>query len=203
MAIGNQTASQKIYRIKITLDGIKPTIWRRVEVVGTTTLEEMHYIIQIAMGWTNSHLHEFVIGRQRIGGPDEMDDFDFEPPDNAAEQVQLLELPLKAKDKFSYLYDFGDSWAHTLLVEATLELNPTEQYPRCLAGKNACPPDDCGGIPGYANMLEALADPKHPAHEDMVEWIGPEFDSEDFDLESVNDQLLRFTNWRQESQVRE
>ena len=186
MAIKSQAARNEIYRLKVTLDGMAPPIWRRIEVAGTTTLEELHFIIQDVMGWTNSHLHDFAIGRNHISEPADGPGFDFSPPRNSGEDVAVSQLGLRVKGKLTYTYDFGDSWTHTVLVEAIEHREPKVNYPRCTAGRRACPPEDCGGIWGYANMLEALADAKHPSHENMVEWIGTDFDAEAFDLEQVN-----------------
>jgi hypothetical protein len=170
-----------IYRLKITLKGIKPPIWRRVEVSAEDSLYLLHNIIQGAMGWTNSHLHQFEHAGLTYGIPlDGMDEY------YAADgrDIKLSDLMRKVKDKLEYLYDFGDSWGHELLLEAVLEPEPKAQYPRLLDGARACPPEDCGGVWGYAGMLEAINNPEHPEHEEYEGWLEEGFDSEDFDLKA-------------------
>ncbi len=187
----------QIYQLKITLRGSKPPIWRRVLVPGQATLYQLHWIIQMAMGWTNSHLHQFIIGGEYYREPSP---FDFEPV-MEERKFKLCELIPFEKARFIYEYDFGDSWEHVILVEKIIPPEPDVRYPRCIKGKRACPPEDVGGIWGYEEMLAALKDPSHPDHEMYVEWVGEDFDPEEFDLEWVNDDLweLRFgriQRWR-------
>jgi hypothetical protein len=176
------TAPTRVYQLKITLKDSKPPIWRRVEVSDSVTLDKLHAIIQAAMGWTDSHLHMFTLGRVSYGVPDPNYDEDVRD-ERRAKLNQLLTEP---KQKLSYEYDFGDSWTHVVLLEQVREPEPGVRYPRCTAGKRACPPEDCGGIWGYASFLEIIADPEHPEHDEMLEWAGGEFDPELFDLEEVN-----------------
>lgn len=178
--------SKQVYRIKITLQGSKPPIWRRVEVPADIRLSALHEVLQDVMGWEGEHLHQFMIGRECYGGEMLADQGDVEDED----EVKLNTLIKKEKEKFLYEYDFGDSWEHRLEVERILPADPDVHYPRCVAGKRACPPEDCGGVWGYAELLEAIRDPAHPEHEDMLEWVGGEFDPEEFNLEAVNE-LLR------------
>ena len=151
-----------IYQLKIQLQGSKPPIWRRVEVLSDITLDTFHEVIQAAMGWDDSHLHNFE-QNDRIFEPDNDsmgDGFDMEGEDESKFTLeQLLTTP---KEKLEYTYDFGDSWDHTITLEKILEPDAKVQYPRCTKGKSACPPDDCGGIWGYYEMLEAIKDPEHP-----------------------------------------
>lgn len=186
MAAKQQAADLKnIYQIKVTLRGSRPPIWRRIAVAGDTTLAKLHMILQVVMGWEDSHLHQFIVGKTYYSEPD---------PDGAAigfvtkneKKVKLAQLGLKEKSKFIYEYDFGDSWEHDLLVEKIMPPEEGKQYPVCLKGKRACPPEDCGGVWGYAGLLEILADPKHPEYEDMMEWMEEDFDPEAFNLEGVN-----------------
>ena len=175
----------KILRFKVTLKGSKPPIWRRFEVPDTFTLGNLHYTLQIVMGWTNSHLHEFVMGSKHYGKPHPDDAlFDFRLLDE--DEVRLAELGLKEKKKFLYSYDFGDGWEHDVLVEAILPPEEGAHYPRCITGKRACPPEDCGGIWGYYNMLEILDDPKHEEYETYREWLGEDFRAGEFDVDAVN-----------------
>jgi Plasmid pRiA4b ORF-3-like protein len=173
-----------VYQLKITLRDIKPPIWRRVQ-VKDCSLAKLHDIVQTCMGWTNSHLHAFEIGGEQYSEPD---------PDGMMEtederKVKLSQVVVWGIKKFSYTYDFGDNWEHVIQVEKTLPAEPGVRYPRCLDGKRACPPEDCGGSWGYGDFLEAIQNPEHEQHEEMLEWIGKEFDPEKFDLEEVNAEL--------------
>ncbi len=169
-----------IYQLKVTLKGSKPPIWRRVQVKDNIRLGDLHGVIQCAMGWDGGHLHQFIHQRQYFGAPSD-DDGDRVTDED---KVRLSDLHLRAKSKFVYEYDFGDGWMHDIVVEKTLPVEKGVDYPRCIDGKLACPPDDCGGIWGYYNMLQAVSDPKHPEHEDYKEWLGDKFDPEAFDLEA-------------------
>lgn len=173
--------SKPSYRLKVTLQGSKPPIWRRLEVAGSTTLARLHEIIQVSMGWTNSHLHQFEVGGESFSDPE------FELDDARSERgTRLNQVASAPKDRFMYEYDFGDGWQHVILVEQIGPPAPGVGYPRCVTGKRACPPEDVGGIWGYAEFLDALRDPEHPEHETMVEWSGGDFDPEAFDVDAVN-----------------
>ncbi len=178
-----------IYQLKITLNDVKPPIWRRVQVPADETLEVVHAVIQIAMGWEDAHLHEFIVGQDHYGMPHPDYETGFGPSMQDEAEVTLETIATQVKSKFRYVYDFGDSWEHTIEVEKILAADPDMNYPVCIAGERACPPEDCGGPGGYADLLEALSDPKHTEHDDLLEWIGDEFDPEEFDLASVNDEL--------------
>jgi hypothetical protein len=179
------TTPGQIYQLKITLKDSQPPIWRRVEVPDTVTLAQLHQIIQAAMGWYDSHLHQFTIGRVRYGVPDP-DDFEEVRDERRARLNQILTAP---KQKLVYEYDFGDGWEHIVLLEKVISPEQGTNYPRCTAGKRACPPEDCGGVWGYESLLEAIRDPEHPEHTEMLEWAGEEFDPELFDLPMVNKML--------------
>jgi hypothetical protein len=174
-----------VYRIKVTLKGTKPPIWRRIEVLDHITLAKLHMILQIVMGWTNSHLHQFIIGKTYYGEPDP----EFGAKTVNEKKFKLSQLPLKEKSKFYYEYDFGDSWEHELLVEKIQPATAGQKTAVCLKGSRACPPEDIGGVWGYAEFLEAIHDPEHPEHDDMLEWVGDDFDPEAFDLDEVNHYL--------------
>jgi hypothetical protein len=179
--------ASSIYQIKVTLTGIKPPIWRRIEVPGQITLFKLHVVLQVVMGWTNSHLHQFIIDKTYYGEPDpEFDDWIDE------NRVKLSQLPLEEKSKFIYEYDFGDSWKHELRIEKILQVSDVKKAPICLKGSRACPPEDIGGIWGYEDFLEAIQDPNHPEHEDMMEWVGGQYDPEAFDVDEVNQYLKKF-----------
>lgn len=179
------TNGPSLYQLKITLKWSQPPIWRRVRVRADMPLDRFHHVIQIAMGWTNSHLHQFVSGGTCYGMTDpEMLDMGPEMLDE--KRYTVADLAPAARKKFGYEYDFGDGWEHEVTLEKILPPDPAFKHPVCLAGANACPPEDCGGIGGYYNLLETLADPEHPDHEDLQDWIGGEWDPTYFDLEETN-----------------
>ncbi len=178
-----------IYQLKITLPYIEPPIWRRLEVPGTMTFGELHDVIQIAMGWENCHLWMFYVGKTEVSPESEQFDFPGEPRAKPADSTALDDMLAGRCIKFRYVYDMGDDWLHEIKVEKIAASEPGVQYPRCTGGARACPPEDCGGFPGYLNLLETLADTKHPEREEMLEWIGGEWDAEAFDIEAVNAML--------------
>lgn len=177
----------QIYQLKITLDDIYPPIWRRIQVPGDVSLFRLHFILQIAMGWTNSHLHEFLIGEQYYGDPQ---DDELGTRGTKQEKDYRLEQVIPSDGlRFSYLYDFGDGWKHRILVEEIREPEEGEQYPTLLDGERACPPEDAGGSYGYECMLDAMEDPEHPEHEGYLAWAESGFDAEAFDHEGVDEAL--------------
>lgn len=178
-----------IYQLKITLKCSKPPIWRRVLVRADMPLNRLHMVIQRVMGWTDSHLHQFVIDGVFFAIPNPEIDFGTEGLNE--KRYSLAQVAPHAKKKFVYEYDFGDGWQHEILVEKILPPDPGLKRPICLAGALACPPEDCGGIWGYYNLLEALADPKHRDHAHLSEWIGGEWDAEHFDLGETNAYLQK------------
>lgn len=181
-----------VYRLKVTLKGSKPPIWRRLEVPGNITLTKLHQILQVAMGWTDSHLHSFKIGKIYYQEPDPYSDPEFSLAEIRNEKkFKLQRVSLREKMKFLYEYDFGDCWEHEILVEKILPMREERRRPVCLKGAKACPPEDIGGLWGYYNFLEIMQNPKHPEHEDMMEWMGGPFDPDEFDLEEVNKRLKK------------
>jgi hypothetical protein len=193
-----KAASGNVYQLKITLLGIKPPIWRRIQ-VEDCTLDLLHEHIQTAMGWSNSHLHHFKFGEQFVGNPDLMqenfDEYGYE--DSTTTKLSDVVPPRAKKSRFVYEYDFGDSWEHEVLVEKILPADPRTGYPVCIDGKRACPPDDVGGIWSYPDFLKAIRNKSHERHEEMLEWIGGSFDPEEFDL-AVTTQAMRrgLPRWR-------
>jgi hypothetical protein len=173
-----------VYQLKITLKDIKPPIWRRV-IVPDCSLDDLHEIIQITMGWESTHLCSFKIGDIEFTHP-EMDDGELNMEDSTA--TSLSGVILNEKQKLRYSYDFGDGWQHEIVVEKIGKPETGRSYPECIKGTRACPPEDVGGPWGYMGYLEAIADPDHEQHEEFLDWRG-EFDPEAFDLDSVNDQL--------------
>jgi hypothetical protein len=191
MSVGRVTAKTKIYEIKIELREVRPAVLRRVQVPGELSLAGLHAVVQVAMGWTDSHLHEFDVDGARYGLPDP--DWDAgEVVDEA--RVTLFRL-LGQGDRMDYVYDFGDGWTHRLSVEKVLAPEPGVSYPRCVSGRRACPPEDVGGPWGYEEFLAAMADPAHPEHEHYREWLGGPFDPAGFDLGEVNAALTELA-WR-------
>jgi hypothetical protein len=174
-------AAAALLQLHIQLADIKPAIWRRVIVPETITLAKLHLVIQVAMGWTDSHLHEFEIAGKRYGIPDPDDAFG---PSVVAESRARLGASLMGMRSFRYVYDFGDDWVHKIKVEKMLPPDACA-VPTCIGGANACPPEDVGGPYGYSEFLHAMADPAHPEHEDLLEWNGGPFDAAELDLEAI------------------
>ena len=181
-------ALRSVYQFKVTLHHVQPPIWRRFQVASTDTLEDLHLVLQIVIGWTDSHLHEFSRQGDRYGIPDE------EFPSDVKDEMdfRLEQVLKKVGDKLHYVYDFGDSWEHEVLLEKVLPFDTTAILPICLGGERACPMEDVGGPPGYENFLEAIKDSSHPEHEELLEWSGGGFDSDHFDLAQTNDLLREY-----------
>ena len=164
-------------------------IWRRVEVWEDATLAQLHDVLRVVMNWQDYHLHEFTIGRRLFSAPNTDDDM-YERKVIDERRQRLCQVVTQVGTPFAYLYDFGDSWRHDLLLEAILLPEPAEQYPRCIAGAHQTPPEDVGGTLGYEEYLETLADPRHEAHGDMLQWRGP-FDPEAFSSDDINERLRK------------
>ena|SRR5579859_3353792 len=177
-----------VYRIHVSLMDIEPPIWRRIELSSQSTLDQLHRVIQIAMGWQDYHPHEFEIDDERYGVPDP----DLNEPDVISDRTVCVSEVLRAPGaEMRYLYDFGDDWVHTVRLEAVVEEEPGAIYPRVLDGARSGPPEDCGGPFGYADLLEALIDPKHERFKEMREWAGLKFNAEVFSAQKVNARLRR------------
>ena len=186
MPAKKKSGEKRVYQLKVMLRDIRPPIWRRIQVTSDVTLRDLHSILQTMMGWTDSHIHEFDVFGDPYGDPAVMEEEVLDE-----QSVTLDRLITGEKEKFHYIYDLGDSWEHEIVVEKILPLEKGTPYPVCLTGKRACPPEDCGGALGYAELLEILKDPSHPEHEETIEWLPGDFDSEKFDIESVNRRLGR------------
>jgi hypothetical protein len=181
-------AHNVIVQIKVKLLGVtKPPVWRRVQLRADTRLDHLHEILQAALGWENYHLHAFSFGEEEFGPRDPELGLDF----SDERRVALGELT-DIGARFRYTYDFGDNWEHEIHVEDLLDPDPETHYPILVAAKGACPPEDCGGTWGYADLKDTLADPSHDEHQDKLEWLrlnnASEFDptavpSEDIDYE--------------------
>ncbi len=181
--------SSVIYQIKITLRNIRPPVWRRVLVPSNFTLAQLHEVIQTAMGgWIDYHLHEFDVAGTHYGAPLEPGVMDWGEPVNDESRVKLANI-VGEGSKFRYTYVFGDDWEHELVVEKVLPIDSQITYPVCIKAKRACPPEDCGGPWGYAELLSILADQAHEEHEERLEWVGEAFDPEAFDVSEINEVL--------------
>lgn len=169
-----------IFQLKITVCGIQPEISRCVLAPGNMKLDMLHETIQGAMGWKDSHLHEFVIKGTTYGDPDNPPHGSFASERGTKTKLKFLDL--QPGDTFIYRYDFGDEWTHEILVEEIQEPVPNEIYPKCIAGERACPPEDCGGPPGYEHLLRLLGNRNDPEYEHLREWVGATFDPGMFDV---------------------
>jgi hypothetical protein len=186
MATKKIEMSQDIYQLKVTLRFTEPPVWRRLLVPARLTLEQLHDVLQTAMGWDNCHMHEFRIGDRHFGTPEPEDQFMEMPSVESERTASLSSVLQRLRAKITYTYDFGDGWEHSIVLEKRLAAAPEASYPVCTGGELACPPEDCGGIPGFYNLIEAIADPDHERHEEMIEWVGKDFAPQAFSVECVN-----------------
>jgi hypothetical protein len=171
-----------VYELKIVLEGSSPPIWRRLQVPGLATFEELHYAIQVGMGWDDQHLHRFQVGSKRIGVPESS-----RVGSTTDERLtRLYRVMTREGDSLTYEYDFGDGWRHAITLERIHRPQSEVSSIVCLNGARACPPEDSGGIWGYQDFLDAFRDSNHPHHERAVEWLGDDYDSEAFDCDRVN-----------------
>jgi hypothetical protein len=172
-----------VYQIKVALRGAKPPIWRRLQVPADISLAQLHGVLQVAFDWDDSHLHVFETPYGEFGTAD------AELGRRPEARVTLEQVAAGIKSTIRYTYDFGDDWEHEILVEKVVDRDKAASYPRCTDGRRAAPPEDCGGIWGYEELAEILADPKHPEHDDRLEWLGlddaKEFDPAAFDADAV------------------
>lgn len=176
-------ATPKAYQLHIELRGVRPKVWRRLLVPATIKLPQLHVAILWCTGWDGGHLHEFIFEEANYG-PSEPG---WGVAEGALDEDSVsLKKALGPYGTFTYVYDFGDNWQHKVKVEKIVELDAPLERPLCIAGANACPPEDVGGAPGYAEFLEALADPANPEHDSLSEWIGGSFDPTHFDVDEVN-----------------
>jgi hypothetical protein len=175
------------YQLRIELKEVQPLVWRQLLVPESVTLAKLSSILQEAMGWHGGHLHEYVVGRLHYGVPDE--EWPSPEPVFDERRVRLNTLVEAGTRRFTYLYDFGDGWEHTIKVEDLVMPQPQNKRIRCLAGENACPPEDVGGAHAYLDFIAAIKDPAHEEHATMLEWIGGSFDPTAFDMDVVNERL--------------
>lgn len=178
-----------VHQLRISLTGSEPEIWRSFKVNSNTTFADLHLIIQTVMGWENDHLYEFRNKEFTIGiEPD--DAFFADANLIKADTIKIIDALLRKRSNIMYTYDFGDSWEHQVVVEEIIK-DETPLYPICVSGAMKCPPEDCGGIWGYENMLEIIKNEKHPEHGSMLEWLGGSFDPEYFSVDKVNKVLSK------------
>ena len=177
------------YKLRIDLKRTKPPIWRRVLVPPSLPLDRLHDVIQVAMGWFDGHLHMFVKGQQTYALPNPWGD-DWTLPGMPAtrdeRKYRVGQLLKREKDWLRYEYDFGDGWEHRVTLQKILPHDPAVRLPVCIGGRENCPPEDSGGVWGYYDKLEILKDPDHDEHEEIRDWMGADFDPEEFSVEYVN-----------------
>ncbi len=176
-----------VAHLLVTLTGTEPPVWRRLEVPVRSTFAQLHQYLNTAMGWLDYHLHDFEVGKRRIAAPDA--EWESEGPHEDEARVVLADVLAGGTRSFTYRYDFGDDWEHLVEVERVGAGAPGAFYPRCSGAARACPPEDCGGVPGYLALLDALADPERPEREDLLEWLDGPYDPEVVDIEGI-DRLL-------------
>lgn len=182
-----------VHRLKITLRSIRPPIWRRIEVESNVTLYELSTVLQAAMGWLGGHLHAYEAGGTTYELPDEDIGFGLRTVDERKARLNKVLPNVGAKMRFDY--DFGDGWSHDIIVEAIKPAVADVEYPRCVTGKRACPPDDCGGPWGYGQLLEILANPDHHEYAERVEWLGGPFSPEAFDANETTEVMRGAEPW--------
>ena len=196
--IGRIPAKERLYQFRITLKYISPPIWRRIQ-TRDCTLDKLHDRIQNALGWTNSHLHDFRINKKPYGDPWLIEE-DFQQLGYTNSRVATLSKVVPTSGErfhFEYCYDFGDEWLHDVLFEGCLRATPGQKYPLCVEGERACPPEDVGGASGYRQFLKAIANPRHREHDENLIWVGGSFDPEQFDPEKATKKMLRgLPDWR-------
>lgn len=185
------STTEFVYQLKVTLRDTKPPIWRRIQVRSDVTLGKLHDILQVIMGWEDDHLHQFMIDDvyySRI-----YPDLDFGRKVEDESKVKLDQVIPAENIRFGYEYDFGDNWYHQIPVEKILSSEERKYYPVCIKGERACPPEDVGSVWSYDSFLSILSDPDNPERVDLLEWVGGDFDPEQFDLEAVNKKLRRIS----------
>ncbi len=183
-------AQDKTMIFRVTLIGIKPIIWREREVPTTYSFWDHQVAIQDVMGWYDYHLHIFRVLNSETAELEEIGIPDEEEARGGSQilpgwEVAIGKHFLRPGDKAIYEYDFGDGWEHEIILEQIADARKSVKYPRCLNGQRACPPEDCGGVPGYEHLLGFIKNPEHPEYKEMMEWLGDKFDPEDFDVDSV------------------
>ncbi|ABE47384.1 plasmid pRiA4b ORF-3 family protein [Polaromonas sp. JS666] len=179
-----RSKSTKSYQLRVELKGVKPAVWRRIGVPSTIKLSKLHHILLAVMGWQGGHLHEFIFADAMYGQADE----EMEPGVEDESRVSLVKA-LAGSTSFTWVYDYGDYWAHKVKLERIVDLGVPLDTAMCMTGRNACPPEDIGGAPGYEEFLEAIRDPQHPEHQAMLQRCGGAFDPSEFDPMEAQERL--------------
>jgi hypothetical protein len=183
---GSKEKPAPIFQLKVSLTFSDPLIWRRIQVPGETTLNRLHDIIQLCMGWQDLHVHRFLIGKV-FYAPSEGIDIMEKTGERDESEYQLATLEADMKWVFTYIYDFGDGWEHEIELEETLPRGKDKIHPVLLAGERACPPEDVGGVPGFEEFLTIINSPGHKEHKSIVEWYGADhFNPDSLDLKKIN-----------------
>lgn len=185
-----------VYQFKVTLKEIEPAIWRRILVPTTYSFWEFHVAVQDSMGWLDYHLHEFKVVNPDTGAIDAIGIPDDEVPKEKQDCMAGWEMPIAyyfrhPGDQAEYEYDFGDGWEHQIVLEGILLREQKTKYPKCIGGDRSCPPEDCGGVPGYEKLVRISRDPAHKEYQSMKQWLGSVYDPDAFDFKKV-----RFDNPR-------
>lgn len=186
---------RNIFQFKIALQGSKPRVYRTIHVEDNRTFYEFHHIIQISMGWLNYHLFQFKTPDYFISDPSF---FDYKEILDS-KKVKLNQMFFEEGEKIQYEYDFGDGWIHSIRLEKILPIKLNQTYPVCIRGKRNCPPEDCGGIWNYQNLIEVIVDKKHPDYKEVQEWLGDDFDPDEFNIKQINEELKDLEKFIQES----
>lgn len=195
----NSANTDLVFQFKISLLHISPRIWRRIQ-VRDCTLDALHEHIQLAMGWTNSHLHEFKIDGKQYGDPEMLGEYGSEDSTFQDSKTTFLSDIVPESGKrfaFEYQYDFGDDWVHQVVFERCFPVAPEQEYPLCVAGARACPPEDCGGVWRYAELVDSIRDRKHEVlqddddYDEIPDWFGCKFDPEEFDVAATTKEMRR------------
>lgn len=184
-------SDERLFQLKVVLEGSKPSIWRRVAVRDSIKLPKLHLVLQLVMGWTNSHLHRYRVDKTYYGIPPDPLFAWSEVEELNEKKFRLVDLVNEPGETFCYEYDFGDFWNHDVKLEKMLPVPPDFKGAVCLGGSLACPLEDSGGIFGYYEKLDILANPSDPDHEEIADWVGPHFDPDYFNLEAVNRALKK------------
>ena len=171
-----RSKSTKSYQLRVELKGVKPAVWRRIAVPGTIKLSKLHHILLAAMGWQGGHLHEFIFADAMYGQAQ----VEMEPGVEDESRVSLIKA-MDGASSFTWVYDYGDYWEHKIKFERIVDLGVPLDTAMCITGRNACPPEDVGGAPGYEEFVDAIRDPENPEHQAMLEWCGGVFDPSAFD----------------------
>lgn len=179
--------AEKIARVRIALKDIEPEIWRRVEVPLGMSLKGLHDVIQAILGWQDYHLFEFQVGEKRYGTPSP--EWGDERKVLHAKSVTLVDLVSKGIDRLDYTYDFGDNWEHAIAIEAVVDADPAVKYPRFVDGARRGPPEDVGGLPGFFDFIEAMLNPRHPEHRNLLRWYGGPYDPNDMNIPDLRQRL--------------